>query len=498
MQNDTETLTLRSVLPKLLIMIGLTCLAGWLTTLLGTPEVAVTSKQIIAVMTFITIISATLLFWDMRLAVAFIGISVMLAANVTSLPQMMEKAELHIILFLIGMMTLVGVLKDLGLFTWLIQLILNAKHMTGKRFVLTVILMSGIMASLVDEVTSIVFVLALVFQVCDTLKLRPTRFVLISVLATNIGSTGTMLGNPVGLLIGTKTGLSFGNFLTHAAPIMLLCLLITAVVLMFWAREDIALLDDRLAKRRAGNLGLGPLVRIPYRRGLFILVSALIFIALHSVIEKQLGLTQNTMLIVAPLTISGILMIYRHKRARHYIESEVEWWTLIFFLVLFAVAGSLETTGVTDALAERVTATFGTNRFVLTPLIMLMTGVGSAFIDNIVFVAAFIPIINDLVGANPELGPLRWAMLFGSCFGGNITAIGSTANIVALGMMEKRYGIHIAFLEWLKIGAVVGFITCTAATLVILFLYYSDPVGTTAMLSQTQAQMLAHASAPAP
>ena len=494
MHSETVSLTPKSTFPKLLLMLFLTCSAGWLTTKLGTPTVPITSNQVIAVSTFITIISATLLFWNMRLAVAFIGISVMLAANVMSLTQMMEKAELHIILFLIGMMTLVGVLKDLGLFTWLIQLILNAKNMSGKRFVITLVLMSGIMASLVDEVTSIVFVLALVFQVCDTLKLRPTPFVLISVIATNIGSTGTMLGNPVGLLIGTKTGLSFGEFLTHAAPIMLLSLMVTMAVLMFWARKDIALLDERLAKRRAGNLGLGPLVRIPYRRGLFILIAALIFIALHSFIENRLGLAPNTMLIVAPLTISGILMIYRSKRARHYIETEVEWWTLIFFLVLFAVAGSLEITGITDVVADRFTETFGTNRFILTPLVVGITAIGSAFVDNIVFVAAFIPVVNELIQSHPELGPLRWAMLFGSCFGGNITAIGSTANIVALGMMEKRYGAHIAFLEWLKIGALVGLITCTLATVIILLFYYADPVAADAMINQleTTIQMNAH------
>lgn len=472
---------LASTVVKLASMAVIAGTVSWLTTLMGTPAHPITTNQVIAVTTFIVIILATLLFWELRLAAAFIGISVMLATNVASLPQMMEKAELHIILFLVGMMTLVGVLKDLGLFTWLIQLILNARHMTGKRFVATLILMSGILASLVDEVTSIVFVLALAFQVCDTLKLKPVKFVLISVLATNIGSTGTMLGNPVGLLIGTKTGLTFANFLTHAAPIMLLSLCITMFLLMFWARKDIALLDERLAKRRAGNLGLGPFVRIPFRRGLVILICALVFIALHSAIEKRFGLAPNTMLIVAPLTIAGVLMIYRHKRARHYIEAEVEWWTLLFFLVLFSVAGALETTGVTDVLASRFTETFGTNRFILTPLVVAMTAIGSAFIDNIVFVAAFIPIVNDLVANHPDLGPLRWAMLFGSCFGGNITAIGSTANIVALGMMEKRYGIHIVFFEWLKIGLLVGVVTCVVATLVIVFCYYGDPATAAAL-----------------
>ena len=468
---------LASTALKIFFMASTAGLVGWLTTLMGSAALPVTTNQVIAVVTFIVIILATLLFWELRLAVAFIGLSVMLAANVTTLPEMMEKAELHIILFLVGMMTLVGVLKDLGLFTWLIQLILNARHMTGKRFVATLILMSGILASLVDEVTSIVFVLALVFQVCDTLKLKPVKFVLISVLATNIGSTGTMLGNPVGLLIGTKTGLSFAEFLTHAAPIMLLNLFIATFLLMVWARKDIALLDERLAKRRAGNLGLGPLVRIPFRRGLSILICALVFIALHSAIEDRFGLAPNTMLIVAPLTIAGVLMIYRRKRARHYIEAEVEWWTLIFFLVLFAVAGALETTGVTDVLASRFTETFGTNRFVLTPLIVAMTAIGPAFI----------PIVNDLVANHPDLGPLRWAMLFGSCFGGNITAIGSTANIVALGMMEKRYGVHIGFFEWLKIGLLVGTVTCVVATLVIVFCYYGDPAAAATALQEIPA-----------
>ena len=181
-------------------------------------------------------------------------------------------------------------------------------------------------------------------------------------------------------------------------------------------------------------------------------------------------------------------MIYRSHRARYYIENEVEWWTLLFFMMLFAVAGSLESTGVTHALSHHFTSTFGSNPFILTPLIVFITAIGSAFVDNIVFVAAFIPIINDLIHAHPELGPLRWAMLFGSCFGGNITVIGSTANIVAVGMVEKHYGKHICFIEWIKIGALVGVITCTFAAIFIMLFYYSDPIAADTIADQmTQA-----------
>jgi len=472
-------------------MIALAIVAGWLTTFLGTPDYPIEQKQIMAVSIFVLIISATLLFWTIRLAIAFLGIAIMLGMNVMTLPEMIMKTELHIILFLVGMMTLVGVLKDLGLFTWIIQIVINARKMSGKRFTLILVLLSGIMPGLVDEVTSIVFVLALVFQVCDTLKVRPLPFVMMAVMATNVGSTGTMLGNPVGILIGSKAGLTFGSFLVHATPIMFASLMATLLLLLFWYRKDIALLDERLKQRRAEHLGLGPLVRIPYRRGLIIMISSLVLIALHHNLETWLGVADNTMLIVAPLAIAGVLMIYRNRRARHYIERDVEWWTLLFFMMLFAVAGALDSTGVTKNIAVHFTDTFGTNKYFLTPFIVGVTAVGSAFVDNIVFVAAFIPIVKSLVTDHPELHPLWWAMLFGSCFGGNITAIGSTANIVALGMLEKSHNTHVSFFEWLKVGAVVGLVTCLIAASIILIFYYGD-----ASVSAEAQQVLEQLAAP--
>ncbi len=462
----------RSSLPRLLAMLAVAVLGAHAVRWLGTPEHPATSHQMVAASVFFVVIATTLLFWAFRLAVAFLGVALLLTTKVMSLPEVLEKTELHIILFLIGMMTLVGVLKDLGLFSWLIQTVVNTPRMSGRKFTVMLVVMSGILPGMVDEVTSIVFVLALVFQVCDTLKVRSTPFVLIAVLATNIGSTGTMLGNPVGILIGSKAGLSFGDFLTHAAPVMLLALASALGLMMLWYRGAIRELDAKLEERRNANLGLGPLVQIPYRRALFILAGALTLIALHHPIESALGVEPNTLLIVAPLAVSGVLMLFRSHRARHYIETEVEWWTLLFFMMLFAVAGSLETTGVTEALARRFAETFGTSRFVLTPVVVTITALGSAFVDNIVFVAAFIPVIQSLVTEHPQLHPLWWAMLFGACFGGNVTVIGSTANIVALGMLEKRYGAHVAFIEWLKIGLLVGVVTCALATGWILLFYY--------------------------
>ena len=460
----------RTVAFQFLAMFLAAGIAGWLTSLLGSPA-GIAVRQIAAVSVFTCIICATLMFEERRLGVAFVGISALLALKVITLSDFIRSTELHIILLLVGMMVLVGVLKDIGLFTWVIQSIINARKMTGFKFVAILMLLSGIMPGIVDEVTSIVFVLALVFQVCDTLKLSPTPFVLMSVMATNIGSTGTMLGNPVGILIGTKATpvpLSFGDFIVHATPIMFLSLFATFLVLLLYYRKEIRLLDERLAERRASHIGLGPMVPIPHKRGLAILIGALAFIAAHHPIETWLGLEPNTMLVAAPLTIAGLLMVFRSHRARHYVESSVEWWSLLFFMMLFAVSAALEACGVTDVVASQIAPGGAANKFILTPLIVAITAIGSAFVDNIVFVSTFIPIVKEIVATSPSMQPLWWALLFGACFGGNITAIGSTANLVAISMLGKRYSVKVAFIEWLKIGLLVGIVSCSVAVAVVL------------------------------
>jgi Na+/H+ antiporter NhaD/arsenite permease-like protein len=440
---------------RVLIMFGISGFVGLLAH-----SVQLNQQQVISCSIFIMIVMATLLFWKFRLAVAFVGIGALMASNVLTLPTFIRECKLDVILFLVGMMVTVGVLKELGLFTWIIQSVIAIHRITGPMFVVIIAFLGAFMACVVDEVTSIVFVATLIFQVCDTLKVRPVPFIIIAVLGTNIGSSGTMLGNPVGIVIGQNASppLSFTDFLTWSFPIMLVTLSASVGVLMYWFRRDIRLLSERLDARREMGLGLGPLVEVPYKRGLAILVGMICFIALHHWLEGRLGLAPNTVLIVAPLVIAGMLMLWRHERARHYVEADVEWWTLLFFMMLFAVAGTLEETRVTARIAGYFQQVFGNQPSVLTPVIIGISAFGSAFVDNIVFVAAFMPIVNKL-----EQTPLLWALLQGACLGGNITMIGSTANIVALGMLEKRYRTHIHFFEWFRIGAIVGLVSCLIA-----------------------------------
>lgn len=477
---------LRKTLGKISMMLCITALCGWGANRAG---IAPHTQSVVAVSTFIAVICTTLFFWTHRVAAAFIGVTVLIGTHAMTLQGMLRATELDIIFFLIGMMIIVGALKDLGFLTWVIQSIINMKRMSGPTFVVILCLLSAVLASVVDEVSSIVVVLALVFQVCDTLKVKATPFILIAVLATNIGSAATMLGNPVGIFIGNKAGFTFSQFLVGATPIALVSLVATTILILFWYRKDIKAMTAAMNSHRARQYGLGPIIKIPFIRGFVVLVLTVLTIAFHHQIESALGLTgienKNAFLIVTPLIIAGILMASRPYRARHYVEHDVEWWTLLFFLLLFAIAGSLQENHVTENLAQKLAgmvtggdqaaAAHNPNPKLMIPFVLIVSALGSAFVDNIVFVAAFTPVVQSLIDISASYTTLWWALLFGACFGGNITAIGSTANIVALGLLEKRGHAHIGFFKWLKIGFVVGMVTCLIAWLLLLVIPMPSP-----------------------
>lgn len=461
---------------------------------------AVNTTQQITLAVFAGVISTTLFFWERRVAAAFIGVAVLIACHAMTLHTILKATELDIIFFLVGMMIIVGVLKDLGFLTWVIQTIINRRKMNGVSFSLILCVLSAVLASVVDEVSSIVVVLALVFQVCDTLKLRPHPFVLMAVMATNIGSSATMLGNPVGIFIGNKAGFTFAQFLVGATPVAFAALLVTLVLTVIWFRKDIRNMTLAMARHR--KMGLGPALKIPYKTGLFILLTTVCVIAFHHQIEHALALggveNHNAFLIMTPLIMAGILMIWRPHRARHYVEKDVEWWTLLFFMLLFAIAGSLNAAGVngepsiTRNLADTLTEHVKGGATAMIPFVLVISSLGSAFVDNIVFVAAFTPVIQNLVAQSETYSILWWALLFGACFGGNITVVGSTANIVASGLLEKHGHEPIKFFTWIKIGAVVGLVTGVVAWILLLLIPHApaaaveEPAPVPAIVEQVQ------------
>ncbi len=447
-ESGSAELTTGALMIRLVIMLAVSVVAG-----LAGRFTVFNSLQSIACSVFLAIIIGTLFFWNFRLAIAFLGLSVLIFTNSLDIAGFVQSSALEVIIFLVGMMIIVGALRDLGFFTWIVQLIVSMPNISGKKFIAVTAFASALLACAVDEVTSIIFISTLVFQVCDRLKLNPVPYILICVLCTNVGSAGTMMGNPVGIYIGTKGGLTFGDFMMWSFPIMLVALFATIALTMFFFRKDLHQFDVSLKERLERNLSLVPKVDVPYKQGLVLLCATILMIASHHQLEEMFGLGKNSILLIAPLICSGLVMIIKRDRARAYVEHEVDWWTLLFFMLLFAIAGTLEHTHVDRVMAENFSKVCGTSMGALVPFVMVSTAIGSAFVDNVIFVAAFCPVIEKLAVSVKDL-PLWWALLFGACFGGNITMIGSTANIVALGMLEKRSHIHVGFFQWLKIGAI--------------------------------------------
>jgi Na+/H+ antiporter NhaD/arsenite permease-like protein len=457
-EDNGTTISTRQLFQRLLILLSVSGGTGAAGVLFG----GLNPSQAVATGVFLAIILGTLFFWTFRLAIAFLGLGVLIFTKSLNIPHFVEAAALPVILFLVGMMIVVGALRDLGFFTWVVQALISIPNMTGRRFIAATSVASALLACAVDEVTSIIFIATLIFQVCGRLKLNPAPYIIICVLCTNIGSAGTMMGNPVGIYIGTHAGLTFGDFFRWAFPIMLVSLASCVAVTMFWFRRELALFDERLRERMDRQLSLVPSVTVPYKRGLAVLLLTLAFIASHHALEEGLHLDKNSILLVAPLACAGFIMLFKRDRARHYVEREVDWWTLLFFMLLFAIAGTLEYTGVTEIIADGFIGLCGDKPAILIPSIMATTAIGSAFVDNVIFVAAFSPVVSEL-GKSMAAMPLWWALLFGACFGGNITLIGSTANIVALGMLEKQAHTGIRFFEWLKIGTLSALIACLIA-----------------------------------
>jgi len=456
------------LLKKLIILIGLSLGLGFLTRSAGLNFHQATSISI-----FSASILGTLFFWSFRLTFAFLGTSVLLITQTIDMENVIKFSSLEVIIFLVGMMVLVGLLKDVGFFAWLVSLVLRVKNLTANKFLIIISVISALLACAVDEVTAVIFIVAAVFEICDYFEVDPTPFLIISVLATNIGSAGTVMGNPIGVLIATKSGLTFEDFILKAFPVMLVCLIITIVILKFWYRKTLYELDHKI-KEFGYNEILSKLISVPPGRelkiSLAIFGATLIFIALHHRLELLWKLQTNTILLTMPLISSGCVMAWKWKKARDYIEKDVEWWTLLFFLLLFAQAGTLKYTGATDVLARNLAGFAGNSLPILISVVLWVSTIGSSILDNVVLVAAFIPVIQSFQSLNLNLQPLWWALLFGGCFGGNITMVGSTANIVALGILEKEKNIHMTFFRWFWIGLTVGIITTVVVWLALLFL----------------------------
>ncbi|MFH0731563.1 MAG: SLC13 family permease [Candidatus Omnitrophota bacterium] len=454
---------------KLSIIICVALLAA-----LGGLKIGFSVHQAITIGVFLMSLLGIIFFWDLRLSFVFLGAGILLITRSVDLENLIKFASLDVILFLIGMMILVGMMNEAGLIMWIITKLLTVKKITGRKLFVLIMLVSATCTGLMDEVTSIIIMTKIILTICDFFEINPVPLLISSVLATNIGSASTVLGNPIGVLIAARGNLTFEDFLTQALPITIVVLLVTICFLLFWFRKYIAQLNEKLVSLGENKFFLS-LISIPADRkvriSIFIFSLTLLSIALHRRIELLFGLEENTLLLMLPIIAAGIVLVYRRDKVRYYVEHEIEWFSLLFFLFLFALAGVIKYSGISDIFANKLVATIGTNQNLFSAIMLYSSGILSGVLDNTVVVATYVPIVQSLGSLDIPLRTLWWAILFGACYGGNITMIGSTANVVALDILEKTENKKINFFEWMKLGLIVGIISMTIAY-AFLFLFF--------------------------
>ena len=448
-------------------------LAGVVLTPLLLARLGLTASQTLAIGGFCVVLYGAILFWRQRLAFACFGIAGLLAAGLLDVPHFVEFAGLDIIAFLLAMMMVIGFMEEQLFFEHLIERLLKLVGPHPRRIMLAMMMMAAVSAALVDEVTSILFMVAAMLNLLKGSKLNPIPFILMLVFTTNIGSSATVVGNPVGVIIALRSGLTFLDFLRWATPISAVCLAITIPICFKLFAKDIAGLKGVLTGKRGEEhiehvVADARLAKTGVRQSGWLFGSVVVGLVLHHPIEHWLHLPPNTMLLGVALLGAGAALMMSGDQARQLVEKRVDWWTLTFFLFLFASVGTLKQTGVTDVLAQRIVALSGGHLGVLTTLFAWSSGVLTAVMDNVLAVATFVPIVSDVarVGLNPF--PLWWAMLMGGTLMGNATLIGSTANIVAAGMLERRQLGTITFAQWARAGLLVAVPTLLVANLLLV------------------------------
>ena len=421
-------------------------------------------RQSIAITIIALFITSTFLFWSWRLSFGFLGIATMLIFRVLDIPHFIRFASLDIIVFLIGMMIVVGYLERSHFFEFVIGRLLAHIGRSGKLLLVALLALAALSAALVDSVMSILIMTSIVIHVAEKYRVKPIPLVLMTVFATNIGSSATVVGNPVGVLVALNGKLSFFDFLRWATPISVVSLAAGIGMMMLIFRKEFAAFDKAVRSPEGDALHEASMTGAHLRTPSLLFGGVMLGLILHSQFEKLLGLEKNTLLIGIALIGAGIAMMLSRDGAQELLERRVDWWTLMFFMFLFASVGALEYTGAIDILSGSIAALTSGQVLLTMAVIMVVAGLLSAVLDNVLAVAIMSPIIQHLQSTMPLAGTsFWWVMLFAATFFGNLTFIGSTANIVALGVLQKRHLGHISFREWLGPGLAVTLVTAAVA-----------------------------------
>lgn len=408
-----------------------------------------------------------------RAIVAGVGACLMIALGVLDQDAAIAGVDFNTIMLLAGMMIIVGVSRRSGMFQYIA--IWTAKRAQGRPagILFGLSIATAVMSSLLDNVTTVLLVVPVTLAIAQELRVPAYPFLFAEILASNIGGTATLIGDPPNILIGSQVGLTFNQFVVNLAPVVVVVLLVTAALLhLKWGRS-LATDEEHRLRVLAMNEREAITDWVLLRQSLAVIALVIVSFVLARVIDLEPGTI--AMFGAAILVLLDNWAHPAHKQAErvHATFGDVEWITLFFFIGLFVVVAGVEHTGLLGMLGEKLMAATQGNMALTLSAILWGSAILSAIVDNIPFVATMIPLVKSIA---PEMGgaeaiePLWWALSLGACLGGNGTLIGASANLTTAGLAE-RAGVPFGFWTYTKHAFPLMLLSIAIAQVYLLWRY---------------------------
>ncbi|MEQ8200330.1 MAG: ArsB/NhaD family transporter [Syntrophomonadaceae bacterium] len=398
-----------------------------------------------------------------RTITVWVAAAIAVALGLLNQEQAIGYIDFNTILLLIGMMVIVGITRKSGVFEFLA--IKAAKLVKGQPLALLVALAlaMAVTSAFLDNVTAVLLIVPITYALTDRLDISPVPFLFTEIIASNIGGAATLIGDPPNIMIGSATGLGFMDFLVNMAPPAIMVLLATIVCLVCIYRKDLVAEADKIER-------LMVLDEMEYIQEWLLLKKSLAVLALTILgflLHQALHLESATIALLG----AGALMLISGEEPEETLLA-IEWPTIFFFGGLFVLVGSLQANGVINFVAQKMMLVTGTDVPLLGTLVLWLSALASAFVDNIPFVAAMIPLLQAAghIGQMP-MESIWWSLALGACLGGNGTLIGASANVIVAGIAE-RHDTPIRFLDFLKVGFPLMILSIVIANLYLYLVFW--------------------------
>ncbi len=416
-------------------------------------------QQIVAIIIFLLVMAAIISEKVQRSVAALAGAVLLLLTHVLTVESAASFVDLNTIGVLVGMMLFVSVVKNSGLFEYIA--IRAAKLTRGQPIAILAVftVITACLSAFLDNVTTVLLIGPMTIAITQILEVNPVPFLLSQIMASNIGGTATLIGDPPNIMIGSAAGLGFVDFVLNTGVVVAIILAVVTVVFCLIYRNNLHVKPENMQK----VLVLDENKAIKDKPLLIKSVIMIVLVVLGFIFHDQLGMESATVSLTA-----AAVMLLVGKQDPEEIILGVEWSTILFFIGLFVVVGGLNSTGVISAIANQLLVVVGANEAAAILIILWASALISSVLDNIPFVATLIPLILTMESGGVDVQPLWWALSLGACLGGNGTLIGASANVVLAGVSAKN-GYPITFMQYLKIGyplMLLSIVICTVYLLV--------------------------------